>query len=181
MEDYKPKQNVQVAGACTAYDDPQSGHTIILEFHQGLWFGVKLANSLINPNQCRVFGLSICDDPFDPHRDLTIYDPVTDTLIPMEMMGTVAYLTTRAPTWQEIRDCPHVIMTDNKEWDPLTLNLRPRSKEEEEYTHIVSSVRTDRVDINALPSNPQVWAPRHETDVILSLVSSALYDETMVP
>ena len=97
------------------------------------------------------------------------------------MMGTVAYLTTRAPTWQEIRNCPHVIMTDDKEWDPLTLDLRPRSKEEEEYTRIVSSVRTDRVDINALPSEPQVWAPMQETDVILSSVSSALCDKTMVP
>jgi hypothetical protein len=80
-------------------------------------------------------------DPFNPHRDLTIHDLVTDTLIPMEMVGTVAYLTTRAPTWQEFRDCPHVIMTDDKEWDPSTLDLRPRSKEEE-YTRIVSSVRT---------------------------------------
>ena len=99
----------------------------------------------------------------------------------MEMMGTIAYVTMRAPTWQEIRDCPHVIMTDDKEWDPSTLNLRPRSKEEEEYTRIVSSVRTDRVDINALPSDPQFWAPMQETDVILSSVSSALCDETMIP
>lgn len=48
---YDPMPNVRVAGACTAWDDPISRRTVILEFHQGLWFGTKLANSLINPNQ----------------------------------------------------------------------------------------------------------------------------------
>lgn len=92
-----------------------------LEFHQGLWFGVrKLANLLINPNQCHVFCLSICDNPFDPHRDLTIHDSVTDIKIPMDMMGTVADVMIHVPTWQEICNCPHLMMTDDKEWDPLT-------------------------------------------------------------
>jgi hypothetical protein len=42
------------------------GEHYILEYHQGLWFGEKLPNSLINPNQSRVYGISLCDDPFDP-------------------------------------------------------------------------------------------------------------------
>ena len=81
--EYDPMPNVKVAGACTAWDDPVSGRTIILEFHQGLWFGTKLANSLIsNPNQCRVYGISICDDPFDPNRSLGFYDPLTELSVP---------------------------------------------------------------------------------------------------
>jgi hypothetical protein len=179
--DYKPKTNVQISGACTAYDDPESGRTLILECHQGLWFGTKLAHSLLNPNQCRAFGLSICDDPFDPHRELGIYDPVTDLTVPMHMMGTIAYVTTRAPTWQEIQNCPHIVMTDENDWDPLTLDLCPRSKEEEEYSRIISSVRISDVNIDAHPDEPQIQASQHETDIILSSVSSALSPETFVP
>ena len=181
LNEYEPMPNVRIAGACTAYDDPKTGLTVILEYHQGLWFGTKMTHSLINPNQCRSYGLSICDDPYDPHRDLGIYDPVTQTFIPLDMMGTIACVTTRAPTWQEIQDCPRVVMTDDADWDPSTLELHPRSKEEEEYKRIIASVRVNSVDVNANPSEPQVFQSVHESDVILSSVSSALSDETMVP
>jgi hypothetical protein len=52
--------------------------TFILEVNQALWFGDKLDSSLINPNQIRSYGLSLCDDPFDMHRDLGIDDPSTE-------------------------------------------------------------------------------------------------------
>ena len=67
MDSYESIENVQICSAATAYDDPDTGGTYILVFHQGLWFGPKLNHSLINPNQCRSFGVSLCDDPFDPH------------------------------------------------------------------------------------------------------------------
>jgi hypothetical protein len=70
LDEYDSMTNVEVCGAATAWDDPITGHASILEFHQGLWFGPKLPNSLINPNQCRMFGMSLCDDPFDPCRKL---------------------------------------------------------------------------------------------------------------
>jgi hypothetical protein len=181
LRDYRPKTNVQISGACTAYDNPESGHTLILECHQGLWFGTKLTHSLLNPNQCHIFGLSVCDDPFDPHHDLGIYDPVTDLTVPLRMMGTIAYVTMRAPTWQEIQDCPHIIMTNESEWDPLTLDLCPKSKEVEKYSRIISLVHILDVNINMNPSEPQIQSPQHETDMVLSLVSSALSPEMLVP
>jgi hypothetical protein len=52
LSDYTPMTNVHIASACTAYDDQCTGRTIIMEFHQGLWFGNKMPHSLINPNQC---------------------------------------------------------------------------------------------------------------------------------
>ena len=79
------------------YDDPETGLTYILEFHEGLWFGSKLKNSLWNPNQSRAFGLSVCDDPFDPNHELGFYDPVSDMSVPLEM-DSVAFLKTRVPS-----------------------------------------------------------------------------------
>jgi len=51
-DSYEAMKDVPIASAATAWDNPETGTTIILEFHQGLWFGPKLQNSLINPNQC---------------------------------------------------------------------------------------------------------------------------------
>jgi hypothetical protein len=75
--------DVEVCGAATAWDDPLTGHASVLEIHQGLWFALKLPNSLINPTQCRMFGVSLCDDPFDPHRKLEMHDTETGTTIPL--------------------------------------------------------------------------------------------------
>ena len=61
-----------------------SGEAVILEFGQGLWFGNRMGKSLINPNQCRKFGIQICVDPTDPHRKLGIEAP-EDLFIPMTM------------------------------------------------------------------------------------------------
>ena len=51
--EYQAMMDIPVATAATAWDDPTSGKTHILEFNQGLWFGSKLPHSLISPNQCR--------------------------------------------------------------------------------------------------------------------------------
>jgi hypothetical protein len=94
-EQYTSLTNIPVASAATAWDDPTTGETIILLFHQGLWFGDSMTNSLINPNQCRMHGIQLCDDPFNEHRALGLKDPVTDKLIPMEFGRSFVYLTTR--------------------------------------------------------------------------------------
>ena len=46
------------------------GEVMILIFGQGLWFGNRMEKTLINPNQCRDFGILICDDPTDQHMPL---------------------------------------------------------------------------------------------------------------
>ena len=71
------------------------GETLILMFGQGLWFGDRMQRSLINPNQCRAFGIKICDDPTDPHRDLGIelddnnFIPMADGLFDGILYGKI--------------------------------------------------------------------------------------------
>jgi hypothetical protein len=81
-------QNVEVCSVATAWDRPENGQTYILEYHQGLWFRNKLSHSLINPDQSQVFGIYLCDDPFDPYIKLEIRDPETGMVIPLSMHGT---------------------------------------------------------------------------------------------
>ena len=67
LSDYDTIHDIPICTASTAVD-LDSGETIILEF--GLWFGERMEHSLINPNQCRSFGVRVCDDPTDEHRKL---------------------------------------------------------------------------------------------------------------
>jgi hypothetical protein len=111
---YTNLTDVPVATAATAWDDLETGQTTILIFNQGLWFGDKLENSLINPNQCRMHGILLCDDPFDPDRALGFVDPFTKTTMPMEFGHSVVYFISWAPAVEEIWLLTHVEMTNEE-------------------------------------------------------------------
>ena len=85
LPEYSEQTNVPI---CTYVTDLtlDSGKVVILDFEQGLWFGNTMEKSLINPNQCRKFGIQICNDLTDPHRKLGI-EASEDLFIPMKMEG----------------------------------------------------------------------------------------------
>jgi hypothetical protein len=43
-----------------------------LELNQALWLGEQLDHSLINLNQIRSYGISLCEDPYDEHIHLGV-------------------------------------------------------------------------------------------------------------
>jgi hypothetical protein len=151
---YNKMMDVPIASAATAWDDPETGKTTILIFHQGLWFGNQLPNSLINPNQCRMHGIELCKDPFDPHRALGITDAQTEFHIPLVFGQSFVYFQTRAPTLEEIQDLPHIEMTSELPWDPASIGLRPLTREEEEKKKLISSVKIDAITIKRRPEEP---------------------------
>jgi hypothetical protein len=69
IDEYEPRRNVPVAKCATVYtcDDGQS---YLFVADQVLWFGASMPNSLINPHQICAFGLLLCDDPWDPNREI---------------------------------------------------------------------------------------------------------------
>ena len=170
IDSYKSIDNVEICTAATAFDDETSGLTYILVFNQGLWFGSKLQHSLINPNQCRANGIQLCDDPFDPFRNISIYDPVNDLTIPLHMNGTICYLNTRVPTPQELKDCPHIVMTSDLPWDPSVLDTTFAPKEEEHLFRGIREIRTAA----SIPIS-------YESDLALSQISDALTQPTLLP
>jgi hypothetical protein len=93
----------------------------VLEFHQGSWFGWESPKSLINPNQSRVFDVSACDDPFDPHRKLEMCDAETRTAISSVMHGSTCHFASRVPTKLELDTLPSIAMTSDESWDPASL------------------------------------------------------------
>lgn len=177
--EYDALKDVPIASAATAYDNPDTGETIILEFHQGLWFGDRMEHSLINPNQCRANGIDLCDDPWDRYRELAI--TTDEATIPLQYRKNIVYWKTRAPTVKELKDprLIHIEMTSDKPWIPSTMNP-PKSKEEEEYSKLVASLRIDeRVVSSTSPTDPILKEDAKEYDTLLSSCSPIYCDELL--
>ena len=92
---YEPMTDIQIATCLTAYTDDY-GRTWILVFHEVLWFGSSMDHSLVNPNQIRMTGTPVSDDPFDATRRLGIQHD--DLFIPFETDGTTVYFQYHVPT-----------------------------------------------------------------------------------
>ena len=140
---YAPVKNVPIATAGTAYDNPNTGETLILVVHQVLWMP-DMPNSLLNPNQVRSCGVQFCDDPYDPHRSLGLYDPKTRRTIPFDVQNGWVGLKTRSPTHRELEECAHIHLTSDEPWDPKAPHLpHNRRSDEEETVALISSIRSD--------------------------------------
>ena len=108
--DYKPKSNIPVAKCATTYTSCQdSGQSVVLVADQVLWFGADLHCSLINPHQIRSFGHSVCDDPWDPHRDLGL--DVGALFIPLLTSGPNLFFETHVTSQWELENLPIIELT----------------------------------------------------------------------
>jgi hypothetical protein len=174
-------QDIPVATAATAWDNPTSGETIVLIFHQGLWFGDKLTNSLINPNKCRMHGVALCDDPFDVNQELGFSDPVMDIEVPMEFGRSFVYFRSCAPTLEEIRTNPTIEMTSDSPWGPSAICRKRMTREEEEKRVMVARVKIDMHTINTIqPEEPQLPFGEPERDILLASCSAVYCKWTML-
>jgi len=127
-EDYESTKDVPIVSAATAWTNEQTGETVILYFHQMLWYGGKLTNSLINPNQIRHIGRPVCDDVTDKARDFGI-NIDDEFVIPFEMTGTTIYFESRVPSNWELDNCRIIVMTDESTWDPNTVSIATATSE----------------------------------------------------
>ena len=99
LSEYTTKDNVKICTAETACKI-HTGQVYILVFGQGLLFGDRMDRSLIKHNQCRSYGISICDDTTDPHWPLGFQTNTLNT--PLFMEGTIATTSTRCPSLGEL-------------------------------------------------------------------------------
>ena len=121
LSEYTAVEDIRICSGATAYTT-NDGETVVLIFGQGLWFGDRMDRSLINPNQCRAYGVGVCDDPTDPYRQLGFYHD--DEFFPMQMNGSIAVMNTRRPTRQELDECRKFYFSDPDFWDPSNVTYR---------------------------------------------------------
>jgi hypothetical protein len=173
VDHYKPTRGIEVVSAATAWDDPETLETIILVFHEALWMGDMMEHSLINPNQCRSYGISVCDDPYDKNRFLGMHDPVTDIRIPLFMYGTIAAVKTRTPSTQELSECRRIVMCSEAPWEPATVQLPQAAANQHSNDFVQLSATTTRMQSNddpATSSLPELACPHIFTNRCIATV-----------
>jgi hypothetical protein len=109
---YKPRV-VDVADGCTAFDDPVTGETFILDVFQALDMTGDLPDlSLLCPNQLRANGLIVDNDPKHLCHNCkpthSIYIPQMKLRISLELQGVMSGFQARLPTQTEIETCIHI-------------------------------------------------------------------------
>ena len=115
-------KDIPIVKAATAYDDPITGETLVLVLAQALWFGDKLENSLICPNQLCNNGLKVEDTPrqYAPDSSHSIYFPGEDIRLSLFTEGYLSYIKTHTPTDEELGDCTWLMLTEDAPWDPYS-------------------------------------------------------------
>jgi hypothetical protein len=80
-------RNIPVAKTAAAYDDPYDHETYILVTAQSLYYGDKLENTLLCPNQMWSHGIEVDDVPrhlsIDVKSSHSIYVPAEDVRLPL--------------------------------------------------------------------------------------------------
>ena len=87
--------------------------------------GDSLDHTLFNPNQLWHYGIKVQDNPMSA-KPLSIISEDNEFSLEMSMSGTVLYFNTRTPTDDELRTCPHIVLTSPHPWDPTSVTF-PKS------------------------------------------------------
>ena len=82
-----------------------------------------MEKSLIKTNQCRSYGISLCDDHTDSHRPLGYQTNKLNT--PLFMEGTIETMSTLFPSLEDLESCQYIYLSDQESWDPLDVNFNP--------------------------------------------------------
>ena len=133
LSEYKPMKGIRAASACTAYDNEDTGETIIIDVNQGLYFGDRMEESLVNPNQIRNYGLYLNDNSFEPGELLGINDYESDISIPFVVQnGTVSFKTI-TPTKRRLSNAdmwnsPQMLIGTHRLWIQVQLMRRRTGK-----------------------------------------------------
>ncbi len=172
MAEYKSQDDVQICSGATAYTSDE-GETFILIFGQGLWFGDRMNKSLINPNQCRAFGIGVCDDPTDPYRQLGFYKDDVE-FFPLHMNGTTATINTRTPTRLELEECRKFYLSDPNLWDPDNVTFRDVRAIDSVSTEARISILPPIIDMNSSSINNRLIS-----SIMMTPSSKTSHSETL--
>ena len=112
---YKTVWNIPVVTGATVWTNAADGMAYLLIFHESLWMGDKLDQTLVNPNQLRAYGVSIQDNPFDA-KPLSI--TTDDISVELYSQGTIICGDTWTPTESKLSQLPQLILTSPHDWDP---------------------------------------------------------------
>ena len=172
-DESKPFDKIPIGTIATSWTDESNGETFVLLFPESLYFGDRLANSLLCPNQMRAYGARVEDVPrqYDINSGHSI--KVHGINIPLDMDGVISYFESRKPTDDELDNCRRVTMTSNDKWDPKD----PTFAEQEEI--LKERVRLGIASVSkATGGAPELMSPEEFENRLISCVYVSLDDDS---
>jgi hypothetical protein len=150
-----------------------------------LYFGKQLDHSLINPNQIRVTGIPVCDDPFDRHQSLGI--DLGNFTVPFHTKGNTIYFELRVPTINEMENCQYISLTDDDEWDPSSVDLQSHVQKEVKQVETRHSATVENESERVLGTISSIYSVEimtrriQETVCVVSQVASQTRHSKLSP
>ena len=147
-----------------------------------------LDHTLANPNQCRSFSVSWCDDAWDENKSLGMQLKDPELSIPFKIDVSFAEFKTRTQTDDGIRDLfdDRIELTDSNTWDPV--NLAASRKVSATVSSNISAIQRLKKDISSEGLRVCTTMERDAGYIqdggdqrLLSGISTALTDETLLP
>ena len=95
----------------------------LIQVNQGSNMTNILDHTLVNPNLCRLFDISWCEDFWDPHRELgmTILDSLLE--IPFDTVGSTLIFISQTPMEQEYKNQFNTRVVLTNEMTKIQVNL----------------------------------------------------------
>ncbi|KAI2511639.1 hypothetical protein MHU86_2705 [Fragilaria crotonensis] len=120
-------QEVPIATVLTVWENPSTGQPWMLVIHEALYFGDRLKESLLCPNQVRAAGNVVRDVPIQFDAASTTHSiTIPGKLeLPLELHGVISFVSTRKPTTDEIDQYQSgvfqsVELTEKIPWEPYS-------------------------------------------------------------
>ena len=113
---YMPMKDVPILSAATGYMSA-NGQNYILVFNKALYIK-EMQHTLINPNQCRHFGVEVQDNPYNANKPMATSSPDSEFTACLQLEGTVVFLNTWYPSQKYLESHPHIKMTSRHHWNP---------------------------------------------------------------
>jgi hypothetical protein len=168
-DERKPFEKIPIGTVATAYDDPKTGETVILILHQVLFFGDRLKNSLLCPNQLREGDVEVDDVPkiYNRFSSHSISIPRADKEeyeIPLRLKGVISYFRSRRPTEEELSVCERLELTSALPWEPYDQSFEDREEAMEvELEENPVQRRVNEVIVTTVDEDGETLAEENDT------------------
>ena len=148
-EDLPAVQEAPITTILMIWESPKTGELWMLVIHEVLYFGDRLKESLLCPNQLRAAGILVQEAPTQFDSVLTHSITVPGKLeLPLELHGVISHLRTCKPMTAEVERYQaglfqSVELTKDVPWEPYS----PKFAETEDAARAARSVMALRVAV----------------------------------
>ena len=124
---YDPIPGIPIGSVATRWTNPDNGEPLLIVINEALFFGEKMPNTLLCPNQMRANGVHVSGTPkqFDPKSThcISVCDPDHAGVvlrIPLKLVGVISCFDSDYPSDDDMKSLRRVNLTDDNVWDPYS-------------------------------------------------------------